>query len=100
MTSNELIESLRANGGDRMWVEQAVELVAVLRGSSVDPRSPTLLGDMNAERFAHPRISDWLYKLPGHRAGDMAAAERHLSYLTMQINAASASFGGARDDYR
>lgn len=98
MKDAELIENLRANGGDGMWVEQAINLVKTLCGSRVDPQSLTLLDDMNAERFDNPKISDWLYKLPGHRVGDMTTAERHLSYLTGQFK--SASKKGASDERR
>lgn len=87
MTSEELVLALKTGSGDGMWVDRTIALLETLSQTEIDPYSPSLLDDMHAARFDHPKIGAWLFELPGHRAGNFEVAERQLGYLKMQIKA-------------
>lgn len=89
INNEELVRALQASSGDSMWVGRTIALLETLSGTGIDPHSPSLLDDMHAARFDHPKIGAWLFELPGHRTGNFEVAERQLGYLKMQIKAVS-----------
>ena len=90
MNTEQLKVALLARGADDMWTQRAVMLLEALDGTGVSPSSPSLLADMIAAKEGRPAIEAFLDSLPGVSSGHHDAAQEHLGFLTMQINAVAA----------
>lgn len=84
MKTDVLIHLLMEN--NEMWSGRAVSLVKALDGSGIDPASSALLDEMIAVRDGFPEVAAVLESLPGYATGNRAEVEKHLGFMTMQIN--------------
>lgn len=95
MTSNEEIKNvlLAQEDASPVWRVRAVELLEALEGAGISV-SEASLDRMVAARDRDPKLARYLETLPGTSAGNTAAAENHIGFLSMQISRILRSHAG------